>query len=309
MLLVTKTYLDAGSTRWAQGGIAAALGEGDSPEEHLRDTLVAGVGLCDEAAVRVLVEEGPARVRELVEIGTQFDRTTTGDIALTREGGHHRDRIAHAGGDATGLEIERALIAALHADPRDRGRRARAGPRPPAGTPTAGSAGSPCTSSAPASATASARCTRARSCSRPAASARSTPRPPTRRCPPATASRWPCAPAPRSPTWSSCSSTRRCCGSGDRSRGQQPLVSEAVRGEGAVLRDGDGARVHAGAPRAGRPRPARRRRQGDHDADARDRRRPRVARRPRLRRGPLAGAVPDHPGQLPGARHRPGHRA
>ena len=117
VLLVTKTYLDAGSTRWAQGGIAAALGEGDSPEQHLQDTLVAGVGLCDEAAVKVLVEEGPARVRELIEIGTQFDRTSSGDIALTREGGHHRDRIAHAGGDATGLEIERALIAALHADP------------------------------------------------------------------------------------------------------------------------------------------------------------------------------------------------
>jgi L-aspartate oxidase len=116
VLLVTKTYLDAGSTRWAQGGIAAALDPSDSPEEHLRDTLVAGVGLCDENAVRVLVEEGPARVRELVELGTSFDRTTTGEIALTREGGHHRDRIAHAGGDATGLEIERALIAALHAD-------------------------------------------------------------------------------------------------------------------------------------------------------------------------------------------------
>ena len=116
VLLVTKTYLDAGSTRWAQGGIAAALGEGDTPEQHLEDTLVAGVGLCDEAAVRVLVEEGPARVRELIEIGTKFDRTSGGDIALTREGGHHRDRIAHAGGDATGLEIERALIAALHAE-------------------------------------------------------------------------------------------------------------------------------------------------------------------------------------------------
>ena len=116
VMLVTKTYLDAGSTRWAQGGIAAALGEGDTPEEHLADTLVAGVGLCDEAAVRVLVEDGPARVRELVEIGTMFDRTTSGEIALTREGGHHRDRIAHAGGDATGLEIERALIAELHAD-------------------------------------------------------------------------------------------------------------------------------------------------------------------------------------------------
>jgi L-aspartate oxidase len=117
VLLVTKTYLDAGSTRWAQGGIAAALGEGDTPDQHLQDTLAAGVGLCDEAAVRVLVEEGPERVRELVELGTMFDRTPRGDIALTREGGHHRDRIAHAGGDATGLEIERALIAALHADP------------------------------------------------------------------------------------------------------------------------------------------------------------------------------------------------
>ncbi|HEX7187623.1 MAG TPA: L-aspartate oxidase [Actinomycetes bacterium] len=116
VMLVTKTYLDAGSTRWAQGGIAAALGEGDTPAEHFADTLVAGVGLCDEAAVRVLVEDGPARVRELVEIGTMFDRTTSGEIALTREGGHHRDRIAHAGGDATGLEIERALIAELHAD-------------------------------------------------------------------------------------------------------------------------------------------------------------------------------------------------
>ncbi len=116
VLLVTKTYLDAGSTRWAQGGIAAALGPDDSPEDHLRDTVVAGVGLCHEEAVRVLVSEGPQRVRELIQIGTKFDRTTGGDIALTREGGHHRDRIAHAGGDATGLEIERALIAALHSD-------------------------------------------------------------------------------------------------------------------------------------------------------------------------------------------------
>ncbi len=116
VLLVTKTYLDAGSTRWAQGGIAAALGPDDSAEDHLGDTLVAGVGLCDEAAVRVLVSEGPARVRELIDLGTKFDRTGGGELALTREGGHHRDRIAHAGGDATGLEIERALIAAVHAE-------------------------------------------------------------------------------------------------------------------------------------------------------------------------------------------------
>jgi L-aspartate oxidase len=115
VLLVTKTVLDSGSTRWAQGGIAAALDPEDSPAEHLADTLVAGGGLCDEAAVRALVTEGPARVRELVALGANFDLTPGGDIALTREGGHHRDRIAHAGGDATGAEISRALIAALQA--------------------------------------------------------------------------------------------------------------------------------------------------------------------------------------------------
>ncbi|HET8614092.1 MAG TPA: L-aspartate oxidase [Actinomycetales bacterium] len=115
VLLVTKTVLDEGSTRWAQGGIAAALDPADSPAEHLQDTLVAGAGVCDVDAVRVLVTEGPERVRELVRLGTQFDRTPDGEIALTREGGHHRDRIAHAGGDATGKEISRALLAALEA--------------------------------------------------------------------------------------------------------------------------------------------------------------------------------------------------
>jgi L-aspartate oxidase len=113
VLLVTKTVLSAGSTTWAQGGIAAALAPEDTPEEHLEDTLVAGVGLCDVAAVRTLVTEGPDRVRELVGLGANFDLDAGGEIMLTREGGHHRDRIAHAGGDATGAEISRALIAAL----------------------------------------------------------------------------------------------------------------------------------------------------------------------------------------------------
>lgn len=118
VLLVTKALLDAGSTTWAQGGIAAALDPLDSPGEHLHDTLVAGAGLCDEEAVRVLVTEGPARVRELAALGAAFDRDpTTGALALTREGGHLRDRIVHAGGDATGAEVERALIAAVYADP------------------------------------------------------------------------------------------------------------------------------------------------------------------------------------------------
>ncbi|MFT4010297.1 MAG: L-aspartate oxidase [Nocardioidaceae bacterium] len=115
--LVTKDVLSAGSTQWAQGGIAAALGEGDTPEQHLEDTLVAGAGVCDRAAVEALVTEGPEAVRELIALGTEFDHTPAGELSLTREGGHHRDRIAHAGGDATGAEIQRALIAAVHAAP------------------------------------------------------------------------------------------------------------------------------------------------------------------------------------------------
>ncbi|MGI5349620.1 L-aspartate oxidase [Streptomyces sp. CA-250714] len=112
-VVVTKARLNAGSTRWAQGGIAAALDEGDTPEQHLDDTLVAGAGLCDENAVRTMVTEGPAAVRRLIEAGAGFDLSDTGEIALTREGGHHRDRIAHAGGDATGAEISRALVDAV----------------------------------------------------------------------------------------------------------------------------------------------------------------------------------------------------
>src|SRR3954451_55816 len=117
ILVVTKDVLSAGSTQWAQGGIAAALGPGDSPDEHERDTLVAGAGACNPAAVRVLVNEGPEAVRELIALGANFDRSAEGVLSLTREGGHHRDRIAHAGGDATGAEIQRALVAAIHAAP------------------------------------------------------------------------------------------------------------------------------------------------------------------------------------------------
>ncbi|MFA6577407.1 MAG: L-aspartate oxidase [Nocardioides sp.] len=117
VLVVTKDVLAAGSTQWAQGGIAAALGEGDTPEEHEIDTLVAGAGACDPDAVRILVNEGPEAVHELIALGTKFDHGIDGLISLTREGGHHRDRIAHAGGDATGAEIQRALIEAVAAAP------------------------------------------------------------------------------------------------------------------------------------------------------------------------------------------------
>ncbi|MEU3451285.1 L-aspartate oxidase [Streptomyces thermolilacinus] len=112
-VVVTKARLDDGSTRWAQGGIAAALGDGDTPEQHMDDTLVAGAGLCDEVAVRALVTEGPDAVRRLIATGARFDKDASGTIELTREGGHHRRRIAHAGGDATGAEISRALVDAV----------------------------------------------------------------------------------------------------------------------------------------------------------------------------------------------------
>ncbi len=117
VLVVTKDRIAAGSTQWAQGGIAAALGPGDTPGEHAWDTLVAGAGVCDAAAVQVLVDEGPEAVRELIALGAMFDHDPDGELSLTREGGHHRDRIAHAGGDATGAEIQRALIAAVGAAP------------------------------------------------------------------------------------------------------------------------------------------------------------------------------------------------
>ncbi|HWG98996.1 MAG TPA: L-aspartate oxidase, partial [Pilimelia sp.] len=115
--VVTKVNIDDGSTRWAQGGIAAVLGPLDTPAAHASDTEIAGVGLCDPAAVDVLVREGPTRIRELMRTGAAFDRHPDGSLMLTREGGHRADRIVHAGGDATGAEVQRALHAAVRRDP------------------------------------------------------------------------------------------------------------------------------------------------------------------------------------------------
>ena len=113
--LLTKSALGESNTRYAQGGLAAAVGADDSPELHLADTLIAGAGLCDEAAVRALVEGAPDAVRWLIGIGTAFDREGD-DYALGREGAHSRRRVLHAGGDATGAEIERALVARVRSD-------------------------------------------------------------------------------------------------------------------------------------------------------------------------------------------------
>jgi L-aspartate oxidase len=112
--VLTKAELHQSATRWAQGGVAAVLSaDEDSTDLHLADTLAAGVGLCDVEAVRVLVDEGPARVHELIALGAVFDTEGDGTLQLAREGGHSMPRIVHAGGAATGAEIERALVAAV----------------------------------------------------------------------------------------------------------------------------------------------------------------------------------------------------
>lgn len=119
--LLTKGVLGESNTRYAQGGLAAAVGADDSPKLHEADTLAAGAGLCDPAAVHTLVEGGPAAVRWLLEIGTRFDRAAGsnggGDLLLGREAAHSRRRVLHAGGDATGAEIERSLVDQIRANP------------------------------------------------------------------------------------------------------------------------------------------------------------------------------------------------
>jgi len=117
VLMITKKSLLDSNTRYAQGGIAAVTSEEDSPAYHLQDTLIAGAGLCSQEAVDVLVHEGPEGVHDLIQMGTQFDQEN-GSFALTKEGAHSQRRILHANGDATGFEIVRALSEKAKADPR-----------------------------------------------------------------------------------------------------------------------------------------------------------------------------------------------
>jgi L-aspartate oxidase len=114
--LVSRSPLAQTASYWAQGGIAAALAEGDSPAQHAADTLAAGREAARESAVRVLCEESPGRVRDLQRLGVQFDADRGGNLALGLEGGHSQRRIVHAGGSATGRRITRALsaLAATH---------------------------------------------------------------------------------------------------------------------------------------------------------------------------------------------------
>lgn len=115
VIVLTKKSLMESNTRYAQGGIAAVFSEEDSPEYHRQDTLMAGAGLNSSAAVDVLVNEGPEGVRELIRLGTIFDEEN-GVLALTQEGAHSHRRILHANGDATGYEIVRALIEQVKQD-------------------------------------------------------------------------------------------------------------------------------------------------------------------------------------------------
>jgi L-aspartate oxidase len=109
VVLITKDTLDAGSTSWAQGGLAAVLDPDDSLANHVRDTLDAGAGLCDEGAVRELVTEAPTAIRYLMNLGASFDPGLHEGVALTKEGGHSHRRIVHAGGDQSGAEVQRTL--------------------------------------------------------------------------------------------------------------------------------------------------------------------------------------------------------
>jgi L-aspartate oxidase len=110
VILITKSSLMESNTNYAQGGIASVMGGADSPELHYQDTMMAGAGLCDTEAVLALVYDGPEQVRRLIELGTPFDRVN-GQIALTREAAHSRSRILHAHGDATGHAISATLVA------------------------------------------------------------------------------------------------------------------------------------------------------------------------------------------------------
>ncbi|MFT5422530.1 MAG: L-aspartate oxidase [Phycisphaerales bacterium] len=117
VIVLSKGPLTQTNTAWAQGGIAGVLRDDDSVESHVQDTMEAGAGLCDEPAVRLVCEQGPARIRELMDWGMALDRGADGELSVGREGGHSAFRIYHAGGDRTGLELERTLSAKVASCP------------------------------------------------------------------------------------------------------------------------------------------------------------------------------------------------
>lgn len=116
VIVLTKARATLSNTDWAQGGVAAVMGIGDSIESHVRDTLEAGAGLCDASVVRRVIGQGPEAMRWLMERGFRADRDMNGELALGREGGHHARRIVHSHGDATGHELARSLIEVVRSE-------------------------------------------------------------------------------------------------------------------------------------------------------------------------------------------------
>jgi L-aspartate oxidase len=114
--MITKANEDESNTKYAQGGIAAVMHSPDSYQKHIEDTLIAGGGICDEEVVRMVITESTERINELIEWGAKFDKTSDGEYDLAKEGGHSENRILHHK-DNTGYEIERALLAAVHKHP------------------------------------------------------------------------------------------------------------------------------------------------------------------------------------------------
>jgi L-aspartate oxidase len=120
VIILSKNALRLTNTAWAQGGVAGVMRDDDSFEAHIRDTLTAGAGLCDEPAVRAVVERGPDLLRELIDWGMRFDRSDSGELLVGREGGHSANRVFHSGGDATGHELIRCLVERVRQSPRIR---------------------------------------------------------------------------------------------------------------------------------------------------------------------------------------------
>lgn len=116
VLIVTKSNEDESNTKYAQGGVAAVVDKSDSFEKHIADTLAAGDGLCDEKIVDLVVKDGPSRVQEIIDYGTHFDKKSDGFYDLAREGGHSESRVLHYK-DITGFEIERVLLEKVHESP------------------------------------------------------------------------------------------------------------------------------------------------------------------------------------------------
>jgi len=116
VLIITKVNEDETNTKYAQGGVAAVINDKDSFDKHVQDTLIAGDGLCKQDVVKMVIENGPDRIKEIIEMGTQFDKDSLGNYDLAKEGGHSEYRVLHFQ-DVTGLEIERSLLRAVHKEP------------------------------------------------------------------------------------------------------------------------------------------------------------------------------------------------